>query len=424
MLILNATICDAQSAFNGKKCDVFINQGVIEDISLSSKKQRTSGNVKTWDLTGHFMSPGWFDMRASMREPGLEHKETLVSAAHAAASGGFTTVACLPDTEPALQSKADIEFIFRKAESLPINILPYGAITKNRMGKDLNELYDMHQAGAIGFTDGNRTISDAGIMMRAMQYAADFNGLLLSHALDQSLSGGASVHEGITSTNLGLKGIPNIAEELMIARDIELVRYTGNALHFSHLSSKGSVELIRKAKKQGLPVTADVAVANLVYTEDALHSFDTNYKQSPPLRSATDLKALWQGIADGTIDCIVSDHQPEDTEHKELEFEYAANGMIQLQTAFSLLCMHKPQTVSLDTIVQALTVNPRRILRQPPVSLSVGSKAELTVFNPTTTWVYNEKTNHSKSKNSPVYGQTLTGKAIAIINKDQLIKNV
>ncbi len=423
ILILNATVCDPQSALNGKKCDVLISNGMIEEIHPSAKKIFSKGGIKSLDANGQFISPGWFDMRASLREPGLEYKETLESGAKAAAAGGFTSIACLPDTEPAMQSKADMEYVLRKSDSLPVNILPYGAITKNRAGEELNELFDMHQAGAIAFSDGNKTIAHAGVMMRAMQYAANFGGLLLSHANDPHIAAGGSMHEGQVSVSLGLKGIPNIAEEIIIARDLELIRYTGNALHFSHISSKGSVDLIRKAKKQGLQVTADVAVANLIFTDNTLSTFDSNYKLSPPLRSKTDQKSLWDGIADGTIDCIITDHQPEDTEHKEVEFEYAAHGMTQLQTAYSLLQMFKPASITTEMLVRALSINPRKILKQENISLTKGSKAELTLFDPKGTWELNEKTNRSKSKNSPVWGTTLSGKVIAIINKDQLIKN-
>lgn len=423
ILILNATVCDPQSALNSKKCDLLVSNGMIEDIQPSSKSFFKTSTVKSFDASGCMISPGWFDMRASLREPGLEFKETLESGAQAAAAGGFTSVACLPDTEPAMQSKADMEYVLRKSDTLPVHIFPYGAITKNRAGIELNELYDMHQAGAVAFSDGNRTITHAGVMLRAMQYAGNFGGLLMSHAVDPDIAAGGTMHEGQTSVRLGLKGIPNIAEEIMVARDIELIRYTGSALHFSHISSKGSVDLIRKAKKQGLPVTADVAVANLVFTDELLLTFDSNYKLSPPLRSKTDQKALWDGIADGTIDCIITDHQPEDTEHKDVEFEYSAPGMIQLQTAYSLLQMHKPASVPVETLVQALSINPRKILKQHPISVAKGNKAELTLFDPSGSWELNDKTNRSKSKNTPVWGTKLKGKVIAIINKDQLIKN-
>lgn len=424
LVILNAIVCDPQSAMHGKKCDLLISSGIIDDIQPSAKKVFEKSSTKSWDVKGALLSPGWFDMRASLREPGMEHKENLESGALAAAAGGFTRVACLPDTDPTLQTKADIEFIYRKSEDLPVHLLPYGAITKNREGTELNELYDMHLAGAIAFTDANKCLMHAGIMMRAMQYAANFGGILLSHAQDQHLATGGRMHEGAMSVNLGLKGIPNIAEEVIVARDIELARYVNTPLHFSHISSKGSVELIRKARKQGLQITADVSVASLVFTDENLHDFNSNYKVLPPLRGKADQKALWDGVADGTIDCIVSDHQPEDTEHKAVEFEYAAYGMIQLQTAYSLLNMFKPKQLDNGILIKALSINPRKILKQKAVSITKGASAEITIFNPTATWEYHAASNLSKSVNNPVMSQTLTGKVLGIINKDQLIKNI
>jgi dihydroorotase len=421
LLLTNATIADPQSVFNEKKCDVLINNGIIEDIQPSSKKA-FDGNIKSLDCKGAILSPGWADMRAALREPGFEFKEDLVSASKAAVAGGYTIVACLPSTLPAIQTKADIEFIYRKAEPLPVHILPYGSLSKNREGDDLNELYDMHKAGAVAFTDANKPVEDAGLMLRSLMYSKIFNGLILSHADDTSLSNGGRMHEGPVSTSLGLKGIPPIAEELMVVRDIELAKYAGAPVHFSHISTKGSVDLIRKAKKQGVQVTCDVAVANLCFTDEALLGFDSNYKLTPPLRGKADQKALWDGLMDGTIDCIVSDHHPEDIEHKDVEYEYAAQGMIMLQTAYALINQYAPKGFSTEHLVKSLATNPRAILKQP-LTIAKGAKAELTLFDPKQTWLYSDKQNLSRSKNSPVLNSTLTGKVIAVINKDQLHKN-
>lgn len=421
LLITNASICDLQSPFHGKRCDVLISGGMIEDIKPSSSKNKPSA-AKTLDAGGAFLSPGFVDMRASLREPGFEFKEDLNSAAQGAAAGGYTTITALPDTLPVLQSKADIEFIRKRAENLPVHILPYGAVTRNREGHDMNELYDMHQAGAVAFTDGNNSLMHSGVMMRALLYSRIFGGLVLSHAEDTTLSAGGRMHEGSTSVNLGLKGIPAMAEELMITRDIELARYCEAPVHFSHISSKASVELIRRARKAGLAVTCDVAVANLVYTDENLEGFDSNFKLSPPLRGKADRKALWDGLADGTIDCIVTDHTPEDPEHKQVEFEYAAKGTIMFQTALSLLLMHKPANIPADKLIQALTVNPRSILKQPPVKVDRGQVAELCLFDADARWVFDELSNLSKSRNSPVFGLTLTGKVLATINKDKLYR--
>lgn len=422
LLITNAVVCDPQSTFNGKKVDISISNGLIESIQLSSKKTTETKGGKVFDANGASISPGLVDMRAALREPGFEYKEDLQSAAHAAAAGGFTTITALPNTSPVMQTKSDMEFVKQRATSLPVHILPYGALTKNTEGTEMNELFDMHQAGAVAFTDGNKSIMHAGVMMRSLMYSKIFGGLVISHAEDTNLSAGGRMHEGLVSVNLGLKGIPNMAEEIMMVRDIELARYSQAPIHFSHISSKGSVELIKKAKKQGVKVTCDVAVANLVYTDDALTGFDSNFKLNPPLRSKADQKAIWDGLADGTIDCIVTDHTPEDVEHKMVEFEYASKGMIMFQTALSLLLQHKSNHISKETIIKALTINPRHILNQPTIKLEVGATAELCVFDEKQKWTFDTKTNRSKSANSPVFNHTLQTKVIATINKDQLYK--
>ncbi len=418
LLLTNATVVDAHSTFHQKKCDILIQNGIIEGIELSSKKAFSEVS-KTLDCKGAMVSPGFADMRASLREPGFEFKEDMASAAAAAVAGGYTIVTCLPNTDPTLQHKADMEFVYRRAEALPVHLLPYGALSKNRKGTEMNELFDMHKAGAAGFTDGNKPVYDAGLMLRALQYCTIFGGLVLSHAEDASLSLGGRMHEGKMSTSLGLKGIPSIAEELMVVRDIELAKYANAPIHFSHLSSKGSVELIRKAKKQGMKITCDVAVANLCFTDEDLSGFDSNFKMTPPLRGKEDQKALWDGLTDGTIDCIVTDHTPEDTEHKNVEFEYASPGMIMLQTAFAMVNQHAPKGFTVEHLVNAMAIQPRTILNQS-LTISKGSKAELTVFDTKQTWEYTEKNNASRSKNSPVLNTKLTGKIVAVINKDQL----
>ncbi len=423
LLITNVTVCDTQSSYNGKKCDISILNGSIEKISPASKTAKGKITGTILDGSGLFISPGFADMRAAIREPGFEYKETLASAAKAASAGGYTTITCLPDTNPTIQNKADIAFIKRKSEKLPVYILPYAAITHNREGKEMNELYDLHSAGAAAFSDGNRTIMQAGVMERALEYSRIFGGLIIAHAEDTSIAGVGQMHEGNTSTELGLKGIPNMAEELIINRDIELAKYTKAPLHIAHISSKGSVDLIRKAKKQGMPITCDVAVSNLVWLDEALTDFDSNFKLNPPLRSKADQKALWDGLSDGTIDCIVSDHTPEDTEHKNVEFEYAAQGMIQFQTAFSLLITAAPKNFPFEKCIEALTVKPRNILKQTPVIIQKDNKAELVIFSKTQTWDYTVKANLSKSKNSPVLGKTMQGRIIATINKDQIFKH-
>ena len=419
IIIHRALVCDPQSSFNGKKCDISIRDGVIESVKIAGKSAPAkTAQTKLIDAKGACIAPGFVDLRANVGEPGYEFKETLISAANAAAAGGFTSIASLPDTKPVTQTKGDIRFIIQQSQKLPVQILPLGAISLNTSGKELNELFDMHQSGAVGFTDANQPIMDAGLFLRALQYVKIFDGCLFVHAQDINIAMQNGVSEGKVSTYMGMKGIPHFAEELMVSRDIEIAKYVNAPIHFSHISTKGSVDLIKKAKKTGLQVTCDVAVANLIWTDEQLASYDVNFKLSPPLRTKTDQTALWNGLMDGTIDCIVSDHRPEDLEHKQVEFEYAATGMIQLQTLYTLLNMHAPKEYTLSHMINHLCVHPRKILKQASVSIASGCNAELTLFDPLREWEYNASTNLSLSQNSPLLNQTLKGKVIATFNKN------
>jgi dihydroorotase len=421
ILILNTVVCCPSSAYHGKTCDILVNDKLIEDIQSSFKKAfSASKGMKVFDAKGAFVSTGWLDMRSNLCDPGFEYKEDLESAAKAAAAGGFTAVAALPSTLPVIQSKSEVEYVINKSTNLPVSIIPYGCISQNRDGKEMAELFDMFKAGAPAFTDANKPIAQASLMLRALQYAKIFNGLIISHAEDTSLSAGTFMHEGFTSTNLGLKGNPNMSEELMVTRDIELAKYAESRIHFAHISSKGSVEIIRKAKKQGVQVTCDVSVAHLCFTDEHLKDYDSNYKINPPIRGKEDRKALWEGLVDGTIDCIVSDHHPEDKEHKVVEFEYANKGMINLQTCYSLINQYKPKTFSNERLQEVLSSKPRQVLGLSTLKIEKGAEANLTIFNEEITWLYDEKSNLSRSQNSPLMGTTLKGKAIATVCKGNI----
>ncbi len=418
ILLCNAQVCDFQSPFNGKVCDIYIVENQIDTIQLSSKKafSKLPKNVKIIEAKGNLVSPGWFDMRADFCDPGFEYKEDLVSGSKAALAGGFTDVALLPSSNPTRDTKTGVENVLNQSRNLPINIFPYGCVSQHRDGKEMAELYDMHQAGAVGFTDGNRPVAHAGILLRSLLYAKIFKGLILSSADEVTISEGGRMHEGNMSTLLGLKGIPSLAEELMVSRDIDLLKYTEGRIHFSHVSTKGAVDLIRKTKKAGYAITCDVAVANLCFTDEALKDYDSNYKVVPPLRSKQDQKALWDGIIDGTIDAIVSNHQPQNIEHKEVEFEYALPGMITLQTFLPMLIQQMPISLTLDKVIKAITTNPRTILGKENISIEAGQTSSLVIFDPAQKWTFNN--NVSKSKNSPFLQQQLTGKINAVICKD------
>ena len=423
LLILNAQVCDSKSDYNGKICDILVKDGLIEDIQTSSKKAfaSVSKSYQVFDAEKALISNAWLDLRADFCDPGHEERETLQTGARAALAGGFGKVAVLPSTDPACDKKTGIEYVCAQNRSLPIHVLPYGCISQNREGKELAELFDMFQAGAIGFTDGNRPVNHAGLQLRALLYSKIFNGLILSSPDEPTLSAGGKMHEGETSTYLGMKGIPAMAEEIRIMRDLELAKYAGARIHFSHISTKAGVDLIRKAKKSGLQVSCDVAIANLCFTDEVLNDYNSNFKVYPPLRGKSDQKALWDGIADGTIDAIISNHQPQNQENKEVEFEYAQVGMNTLETVLPMLVKSKPKNMEWNQVIEALTYQPAAVLQQTINGINIGSKTELTIFNPAKSWMYNKK--QSKSSNSPLFNQTLTGKVTAVYVKDQFYIN-
>jgi dihydroorotase len=422
LLIYRTLIADPRSAFHKKTCDVLIHSGNIVYIKPHNKKNKADA-TKVIDANGAWLMPGLVDMRSYSAEPGFEYKENLNSIAQTAAAGGYTHLVCRPDTNPTIESKSAIRYFITKSARLPITILPTGAITKGCEGIEMNELYDMHCEGAVAFANGNISIMHAGVLQRALEYSKVFGGLIISHAHDKNIAAATGINEGETGTYTGMKGIPHMAEELMVMRDIELARYTQARLHVSHISTAGSVILIKKAKKDGLNITCDVAVPNLIWTDTMLESYDTNYKLNPPLRTKFDQKALWDGIADGTIDAIVSDHTPEDSEHKNVEFEYAAHGMIQLQTALSLLYANTPKNMDIDKLVNALSIKPRQILGLQDGVIAQGNIADLCLFDPKLNWQYNQSSNLSLSHNSPLLGNIINGKVLAIIHKNILTEN-
>lgn len=423
LLILNAQVCDSKSDFNGKICDILIKDGFIEDIQSSSKKAfvSVSKSYQIFDAEKALISNAWVDMRADFCDPGHEERETLITGSKAAIAGGFAHVALLPSTDPACDKKTGVEYISAQNKNLPVNVYPYGCISQNREGKELAELYDMFQAGALAFTDANRPVHHAGLQLRALLYSKIFGGLILSSPDESTISAGGKMHEGETSTYLGMKGIPSIAEEIRIMRDLELTKYAGSKIHFSHISTKASVELIRKAKKLGIQVTCDVAVANLCFTDEVLSDYNSNFKVYPPLRGRSDQKALWEGIVDGTIDAICSNHHPQNLENKAVEFEYALPGMNTLETVLAMIVKSKPKNVEWEHLIPALTFKPASILNVQTGFIQIGAKVDLTVFNPSKNWVYIKS--RSKSTNSPLFNQTLTGKVLAVYVKDQIHYN-
>lgn len=415
ILIKSATLIFPDHDKHGQVVDVWIDNGIIKDVSLHGEK--TYEQVTVVDGKNQYLAPGFFDMNANFGEPGLESKETLSSGCTAAVAGGFTGVAVQPNTNPALHSKGEIALVVNLSKDNLVSVYPIGAISKDRTGNDLAELYDMKLAGAVAFSNGNKSVQQAGLMSRALLYSKGFGGLILSYAEDSSIANNAKMNEGIMSTYLGMKGNPNLAEELMVTRDLYLADYNDAPIHFSTISTRGSVELVRQAKRKGLKVTCDVAAHHLVLTDDLVAEFDSNYKVNPPLRTIDDIEALKEGLQDGTIDAIVSQHTPHEIEFKKVEFEIAKNGIIALQTVFPLLLR---AGLSLELIVQKLAINPRKILRLALPTLQIGDNANLVLFNPTESWTFDLNTNNSLSVNSPFYNTTLTGKVNLVVNNKKI----
>jgi dihydroorotase len=402
-----------------KECDIYIKDGKIESIG---QYLATDSTASIWDCEGAIASPGWIDVGIQMGDPGFEHREDLQTAAAAAAAGGFTAVACFPNTNPVIHSKTEVLYVKNSTKESIVNFFPIGAISQNCEGKDLAELFDMYQSGAIAFSDGSKSIQDSGLLLRAMEYAKAFKGLIFNHPHLKNIALGGQMHEGYVSTSLGLKGLPSIAEDVMVQRDLSLSEYAGSPLHLHLISTKKSVEMIRAAKKGGLPITASVAIANLCFTDEKLIDFETNWKILPPLRQETDRKALLKGLEDGTIDFICSNHNPQDIEVKNLEFTYADFGMSGLETALALSLTYLQKKLSIAQIIEKWAIAPRKVLGLPIPTFEKGANAEITIFHPNQSWIFLEKNIQSKSANSPLFGTEFIGKVLGIVNGKKYLK--
>jgi dihydroorotase len=426
ILLKSVKIVDSSSEFNGQTKDILIENGVIQQIADGIE---TSADQTISDENLH-VSAGWIDMRVSPKDPGYESKEDLNTLSSAAMAGGFTEIVTLPNSKPVVQNKEAIAYVKSFALSQLINIYPTGAVTKNCEGKDFTEMLDLHRAGAVAFTDGDHTLWNADILLKTLQYLSPIDALLMNRPEEPSMTIFGQMHEGIESTLLGMKGIPSTAEELMLMRDLKLLEYylgenlnpTNNScLHFSTISTKNSVNLIRQAKAKGLPISCDIAAHQLAFTDKDLRGFDTNFKVNPPFRSQEDIEALQNGLEDGTIDVIVSDHNPQDVESKNLEFDLADFGIIGLETTFSVANTYS--NLSTEKIIEKLTTSPRKLLRLEKISIKEGNPANLSIFDPDQVWIYESKNIQSKSKNSPFIDKKLRGKIKAVINKGKIFIN-
>lgn len=417
-LIRKAKITDPNSPHNGKIMDVLVENGAISQLGASIK---TDKQVKVIEHENLHLSPGWFDMQACFCDPGFEYKEDLQSGMHAAASGGFTGVCIMPNTNPPLQSKAGIEYVLNAAKNNIVDVFPSGCLTVNSEGKEMTELFDMKQAGAVAFTDYKTPVKDAGLLVRLLQYAENTGTLIITHCEEKSLSGGGQMNEGEASTRLGLKGIPSLAEEIMLQRNIHVLSYAGGKLHVPTVSSKLGADHIKQAKNRGLTITAGIAAHQLLLQDHLLESFDTNLKLIPPLRDKNETEALKKALLNDSIDVIVSDHCPEDTESKDVEFDHAAFGMIALETAYAAANTALHGKITPDKLVEKLSINPRKILGIKVPVIKAGEEANLTLFNPDKKWIFEKKHIASKSKNTPLVGYEFTGKTLGVINNGKYV---
>ena len=414
ILLKSATIVDnTNSKLHLKKRDILILKGVIEEIATLIKP---AGNIKTLNLKNLHVSAGWFDSSVSFGEPGYEERETITNGINVAARSGYTDIVLNPNTYPLPDSSGDIVFLKNAAKEQPTKLHPLGTLTVLSEGIDLAELYDMQNSGAVGFYDFKKSISNSNLLKIALQYSQDFKGLVYSFPMDKKIMSKGIVNEGISSTRVGLKGIPALAEELQIARDLFILEYTGGCLHIPTISTAKSVRLIGEAKRKGLNVSCSVAVHNLLFSDDVLDSFDSNYKVLPPLRTSKDISALIKGLKEGVIDLVTSDHTPIDIEEKRIEFDNAAYGTIGLENAFGVL----NELFETETAV-ALLSKGRERFGLSPVTIEKGSSANLTLFDPKSEFIYTKKHCISTSKNSMFFGEKMKGKVYGIIAKNRII---
>lgn len=416
LLLKDITLIEPDNPLNGQQVCIEISDGIITKIATEIVKQPSHKTIEGNDL---HVSIGWMDIGVQIGEPGLEHRENMEHVAKAANAGGFSAIASLPNTLPVVDSKSGVQFVQQNTQHIPVQFYPIGAITKQAAGKEISEMMDMKKAGAIAFSDGTHPIQHAGLMLRALQYVKAFDGIVMNQPNDLSISKGGQMHEGYWSTLMGTKGLPAVAEEMMVRRDIDLLRYTQSRLHISNISTAGSVDIIRKAKTEGLNVTCSVPFMNLILDDSEVQGFDSNYKVMPPLRAENDRNALIAGLKDGTVDAITSNHMPWDQESKALEFNYAEFGAIGLETVFAACNTYLSDVFSIDELVLMFGYQSRDVFNIKVPSINEGEKANLTIFDTTKEWTFEKSDIHSKSNNTPFIGESFNGKVIGVINGEK-----
>ena len=419
IVLKNINLLNPEQGINEKGTDLLIADGKISKVGKISDKE--TSEAKVYDLTGNYVVPGLFDMHVHLREPGREDEETVVTGCDAAANGGFTGIACMPNTEPAIDSAEVVMLIKEKAENHLVDVYPVGAATVGRKGEVISPMAELVEAGAVGFSDDGVAIKTSAVLRRTLEYSGMYNVPVIEHCEDESLTGGA-MNEGLNSTILGLPPVPSVSEDIIVSRDILMAEYTGGKVHIAHISTKKSVEMVREAKKKGIKVTAEVTPHHFTLTDDAVKTYDTNVKMSPPLRTQQDVDAILKGLKDGTIDCIASDHAPHSPEEKEAEFEHAPNGILGLETQVGLAFseLYAKKVLTFEQMIEKMAINPRKILNIPVPKFEEGETANLTILDIDSVWTVDIRKFKSKSKNSPFDKRLMTGKAIGVINKGKM----
>ncbi len=414
LIIKKAKIIDKNSKWNGKSVDLIIKNGVIVDIGKNLKS-----NYKEIDISGIHVSNGWYDIGADFCDPGTEYKEDVYSGLEAAVSGGYTRVCVSSDTNPPISDKSSVSYLLNKSKGHLCDLSVMGSLSKDTLGKELAEIYDMKQSGAVLFGDGDKHVQNGGLMSKALQYTKSFGAVLVSQPMDTSIAGAGQIREGIQSVTMGMKGIPAIAETIALHRDISLLEYSGGRLHIGDVSTKEGVDIIRKAKKNKLQISAGVDILRLVKTDRALEGYDVNYKVYPPLGSSADRKALVKAVNDGTIDVIISRHKPQDEEEKKVAFDHASYGVISLESLFGLYGKYLSKEIELSRFVECISHGAYELTGESIEGIEVGQKANVTCFLPEKEWIYDNAKRKSKSSNSPFIGEVLRGKVLGVINNNK-----
>lgn len=415
LAITGGRVIDPESRMD-RVADIYVRDGLIRRIEKGKRKIKAT---ETIDARGMIVVPGLIDMHTHLREPGREDEETVFTGSCAAVAGGFTSICCMPNTQPPIDSQETVKFIYQRAKDAKCNIHCIGCITKGQKGEELTEINDLVQAGVVAISDDGLPVINSQVMRNAMEYSRMFDLPVISHCEDPNLSAGGVMHEGLISTQLGMSGAPSIAEEIMVARDIKLAEFTGARVHIAHVSTEGSVELIRQAKSKGIKVTCEGTPHHFTLTHEIIRTFDTNAKVNPPLRTKRDVLAIKNGLKDGTIDCIATDHAPHSVEEKEVEFDFAPFGVVGLETAMGLVITEliDKKVLSWTQAVAKLTTNPAKILSLQAGRLRAGSPADITIIDPRASWVVDPSKFQSKSKNCPFGGTKLRGKvSFTVVN--------